>query len=110
MTKVTLKRIHIFSFLKWHLLLSLITGFFVGVMYSVFAYAISPAETKAQISGYLFWYVLGTPIFYALLTLFSYGIGALLYNALNGAFGGMKFEIEDEAEIFGEPPPPPKEW
>ncbi|HEY0428374.1 MAG TPA: hypothetical protein VGC76_11385 [Pyrinomonadaceae bacterium] len=110
MAQVTLKRINVFSFLKWHVPLATLGGFFLGVIYTAIAFIISPDATRQQFTRYLYWYILGLPFLYALVTLFSHSIGSLVYNALSDSLGGIKFEIEIETDAFGESPPPPQDW
>lgn len=88
--RFTLKKVPVAAFLKWHVALSLLTGFFAGVIYS----AIYALVYREETYSYLFWYGLGMPLFYGLVAGFSGALGAWLYNKLNGVFGGVKFEFE----------------
>ncbi len=100
MAKITLKRINIISSVKWHVLSSLVSGFFVGIIYSAIGYFMS----KENALGYLFWYVLGIPIFYLAVGLLTSVAMAFLYNTLSDSVGGLQFEMESEAENHNAPP------
>jgi len=47
--------------------------------------------------------------FYGVLGFIMGAIGALIYNAVAGIIGGIKFELEGVQQEYA-PPPPPHEW
>ena len=106
MLKVILKRINILSVLKWHSVTGLISGFLIGAIYfSIAFYTSGQAALR-----YGFYYFIGIPLIYFIVTIAGSLVGCALYNALNESFGGMKFEIESENAENNLPPAPPKTW
>lgn len=99
---ITLKNVNILSCVKWHFISSLVGGFFIGVIYSLFGYL----TTKENLAGWLFWYVPGSMVVYSILGVFTGFIVAFIYNMLADSLGGLKFEIESE-ELEQNPPAPP---
>jgi len=59
------------------------------------------------IVGILF--MIGVPIFYAILGFIGGAIGAFVYNLAAGMIGGIKFELEGVNPQYA-PPPPPQQW
>ena len=108
MSKVTLKRINVLSVVKWHGATGLISGFLIGAIY--FGIAFYRSEQAAL--SYGFYYFIGIPLIYFIVTIAGSLIGGTLYNLLSDSFGGMKFEIESESENTENhlPPAPPKTW
>jgi formate-dependent nitrite reductase membrane component NrfD len=106
MTKITIKKVRMSTFVKWHVLSSVIGGFFVGVAYSAIGYVSSGGNLK----GYLFWYVLGFPVLYLFMGLFTGVIFSAVYNGYSNLLGGFQFEIDTETLESSNPPPPPQEW
>ena len=106
MIKVTLKRINILSVVKWHGVMGLISGFLIGAIYfSIAFYSAGQAALR-----YAFYYFIGIPFIYFIVTIAGSLVGGTLYNALSDSFGGMKFEIESENDENILPPAPPKTW
>ena len=106
MLKVTLKRIDVFSVVKWHGLTGLISGFLIGAIY--FGIAFYSLGQAALHNG--FYYLVGVPLIYFTVTIAGSLIGGILYNALSDSLGGMKFEFESEDEEKHLPPAPPETW
>jgi hypothetical protein len=53
--------------------------------------------------------MIGLPLFYGVLGFIMGAIGALIYNAVAGVIGGVKFELEGVQDEYA-PPPPPHQW
>jgi hypothetical protein len=53
--------------------------------------------------------MIAIPIMYGVLGFIMGAIGALVYNALSGIIGGVKFELEGVQQEYA-PPPPPDHW
>ena len=53
--------------------------------------------------------MIGIPIIYGILGFVMGAIGALIYNALSGIIGGVKFDLEGVQHEYA-PPPPPHNW
>ena len=51
-------------------------------------------------------FMIGIPLFYGILGFVMGAIGALVYNALSGIIGGVKFELEGVQQEYAAPPPP----
>ena len=120
MAEMTIRRFAVFSVAKMYGLLSFIFGLIIGVIYGLFfmifgaaisAFAPSGSDATAGavgpvVMGLIFMVMM--PILYGLLGLVAGAIGALVYNALAGIVGGVRFELEGVREY--EPPPPPHQW
>ena len=120
MAEMTIKRFAVISVAKMYGLLSFIFGLIIGVIYGLFIMifgaamtAFAPNSSDATAGG-VSTIVLGlmimvlAPVMYGLMGLIAGAIGALVYNALAGIVGGIRFELEGVREY--EPPPPPHEW
>jgi len=53
--------------------------------------------------------MIAIPITYGILGFVMGAIGALIYNAVAGIVGGVKFELEGVQHEYA-PPPPPHHW
>ena len=121
MAEMTIRRFGVISVAKMYGLLMFIFGLVFGVIYGliliVFGAAISAlgpnsdataggVGTVAMGVGMM----IGLPIFYGLLGFIMGAIGALIYNAVAGIIGGVKFELEGVQQEYAPPPPPPHEW
>lgn len=106
MLKVTLKRIDIFSVIKWHAVTGLISGILIGSIY----FGIALYSSSQTALRYGFYYFIGIPLIYCFVTAAGSLVGGILYNVLSDKVGGMKFEVESENTEHNLPPPPPKTW
>lgn len=120
MAEMTIRRFGVLSVAKMYGLLMFLFGLIFGVIYGliliVFGAAISamgPSRdaaaggigTVAMGVGMM----IGLPLFYGVLGFIMGAIGALIYNAVAGIIGGVKFELEGVQEEYA-PPPPPHQW
>jgi hypothetical protein len=103
---VTVTRIRLFPFIKWHIISSFIFGLFAGLGYAISGYF----WTRTNLSGYLFWYVIGIPVMYLFVGLFSGVVFISLYNVFSGSSGGYQIEVEVEERNSEKPPPPPLDF
>jgi MFS family permease len=120
MAEMTIRRFGVISVAKMYGLLMFLFGLIFGVIYGliliVFGAAISamgPSRdaaaggigTVAMGVGMM----IGLPLFYGVLGFIMGAIGALIYNAVAGVIGGVKFELEGVQDEYA-PPPPPHQW
>jgi MFS family permease len=120
MAEMTIRRFGVLSVAKMYGLLMFLFGLIFGVIYGliliVFGAAISamgPGRdaaaggigTVAMGVGMM----IGLPLFYGILGFIMGAIGALIYNAVSGIIGGIKFELEGVQDEYA-PPPPPHQW
>lgn len=120
MAEMTIRRFGVISVAKMYGLLMFLFGLIFGVIYGliliVFGAAISamgPGRdaaaggmgTVAMGVGMM----IGLPLFYGILGFIMGAIGALIYNAVAGVIGGVKFELEGVQDEYA-PPPPPHQW
>jgi len=120
MAEMTIRRFGVLSVAKMYGLLMFLFGLIFGVIYGliliVFGAAISamgPGRdaaaggigTVAMGVGVM----IGFPLFYGILGFIMGAIGALIYNAVAGIIGGVKFELEGVQDEYA-PPPPPHQW
>lgn len=120
MAEMTIRRFGVISVAKMYALLMFIFGLIFGVLYGlmfiVFGAAMSamgPRDTAAGGIGTVamgIGMMIGLPIFYGVLGFIMGAIGALIYNAVAGIIGGVKFELEGVQQEYAPPPPPPHEW
>jgi hypothetical protein len=122
MAEMTIKRFGVISIAKMYGLLMFIFGLVFGVIYGliliVFGAAISalgPGGSDTTAGGVStvvmgIAMMIGLPIFYGVLGFIMGAIGALIYNAVAGIIGGVKFELEAVQQDYAPPPPPPHEW
>jgi len=105
MAEMVLRRVGMMSAAKWMTLAFFVLGIFAGIVYT------ASFVVYGQISGIvIIWYLLLTPILYAVVGLIASLIICVLYNQLNRALGGIVLELSDPRIGFELPPPPPKEW
>ena len=120
MAEMTIRRFGVLSVAKMYGLLMFLFGLIFGVIYGliliVFGAAISAMGpggdaaaggigTVAMGVGMM----IGLPLFYGVLGFIMGSIGALIYNAVAGVIGGVKFELEGVQDEYA-PPPPPHQW
>ncbi len=120
MAEMTIRRFGVVSVAKMYGLLMFLFGLIFGVIYGliliVFGAAISAMGpggdaaaggigTVAMGVGMM----IGLPLFYGVLGFIMGAIGALIYNAVAGIIGGVKFELEGVQNEYA-PPPPPHQW
>jgi len=120
MAEMTIRRFGVISVAKMYGLLMFIFGLIFGGLYGliliVFGAALSALApgrdaTAGGVSTVVMGLamIIGLPIFYAVLGFIMGAIGALIYNAVAGIIGGIKFELEGVQHDYA-PPPPPHEW
>jgi hypothetical protein len=119
MAEMTIRRFGVISVAKMHGLLMFIFGLIIGILYGlffiVFGAAMSAAGgSDATVGGMSsiaagIGFMIGVPILYGILGFVMGIIGALIYNALSGIIGGIKFELEGVQHEYA-PPPPPSHW
>jgi|SRR5689334_13170824 len=121
MAEMTIRRFGVISLAKMYGLLMFIFGLIIGIIYGllfiVFGAAMSAAAgggSNATVSGVSsavmgIALMIGIPIFYGILGFVMGAIGALIYNALSGIIGGVKFDLEGVQQEYA-PPPPPHNW
>ena len=121
MAEMTIRRFGVISVAKMYALLMFIFGLIFGVIYGliliVFGAAISAMGPNSDAAAGGIGTVamgigmmIGLPIFYGVLGFVMGAIGALIYNAVAGIIGGVKFELEGVQQEYAPPPPPPHEW
>jgi hypothetical protein len=119
MAEMTIRRFGVISVAKMYGLLMFIFGLIFGVLYGlffiIFGAAMSAFGTKDATAGGVSSLVvgilmmIGIPIMYGLIGFIMGAIGALIYNAMAGIIGGVKFELEGVQHEYA-PPPPPHHW
>ena len=119
MAEMTIRRFGVISVAKMYGLLMFIFGLIFGVLYGlffiIFGAAMSAFGTNETTAGGVSSVVvgivamIGIPIMYGLLGFIMGAIGALIYNAMAGIIGGVKFELEGVQQEYA-PPPPPHHW
>ena len=119
MAEMTIKRFGVFSVAKMYGLLMFVFGLIIGVIYGLIfiimgASMASLAREEAAIGGFGtigvgIGMMIGIPVFYGVLGFVGGIIGALIYNALAGVVGGVKFELQAVQQEYA-PPPPPNQW
>ena len=120
MAEMTIKRFGVFSVAKMQALLGFVLGLIIGVIYGLIFIimgasmaAIAPREEAAfggvstVVIGVIM--MIGIPLFYGVLGFIGGLIAALIYNAMAGIIGGIKFDLEAVHEDYA-PPPPPNHW
>ena|SRR5690348_3707441 len=121
MAEMTIRRFGVISVAKMYALLMFIFGLIFGVLYGlmliVFGAAMSAmGPSRDSAAGGVGTVVMGVgmmiglPLFYGVLGFISGAIGALIYNAVAGIIGGIKFDLEGVQQDYAPPPPPPHEW
>ena len=119
MAEMTIRRFGVLSVAKMYGLVMFIGGLIVGVLYGlffiIFGAAMSAFGNNQTTAGGVSSVVIGIvmmiaiPIMYGLLGFIMGAIGALIYNALSGIIGGVKFDLEGVQQEYA-PPPPPHNW
>jgi hypothetical protein len=120
MAEMTIRRFGVLSVAKMYALLMFIFGLIFGVVYGliliVFGAAVSTMAGRDGLAGGVSTVVMGIammiglPLFYGVLGFIMGAIAALIYNAVAGIIGGVKFELEGVQGDYAPPPPPPHEW
>jgi MFS family permease len=122
MAEMTIRRFGVISLAKMYGLLLFVMGLIIGVIYGLFFIifgaamtAIAPGGRESAAGGIStviigIGLMIGIPIMYGVLGFIMGAIGALIYNALAGIIGGVKFELEGVQEQDYTPPPPPHQW
>jgi hypothetical protein len=121
MAEMTIRRFGVISVAKMYGLLLFVLGLIIGVIYGLFFIifgaamsAFSPGGQEATAGG-ISSVVIGIvmmiaiPVMYGLFGFITGAIGALIYNAVAGIIGGVKFELEGTQHEYA-PPPPPHQW
>ena len=102
-TTVTLRQIRLASLVKWQTFVFFVLGVFAGIIYTT-SFAIT-----GQISGIVIvWYLLLTPLMYALVGFISSMILGVVYNSVANRIGGLQVDIVTNKKPV--PPPPPEFW
>ena len=120
MAEMTIKRFGVISVAKIYGLLLFVVGLIIGVIYGLILILFGAAMTavgpgRDAAAGGISTVVIGIimmiaiPLFYGVLGFISGAIGALIYNAVAGVIGGIKFELEGVQHEYA-PPPPPHQW
>ena len=120
MAEMTIRRFGVLSVAKMYGLLLFLFGLIFGVIYGliliVFGAAISAmGPSRDAAAGGIgtvamgIGVMIGLPLFYGILGFIMGAIGALIYNAVAGIIGGVKFELEGVQDEYA-PPPPPHQW
>lgn len=119
MAEMTIRRFGVISVAKMYGLLLFVMGLVIGVIYGlffiIFGAAMSAMGSRDAATGGVSSVVIGIgmmigiPIFYGVLGFIMGAIGALIYNALAGTIGGVKFDLEGVQQEYA-PPPPPHHW
>jgi hypothetical protein len=119
MAEMTIRRFGVISVAKMYGFLMFIFGLIFGVIYGlffiIFGAAISAMGGRDAAAGGVptvvvgVFMMIGIPIMYGLIGFIMGAIGGLVYNALAGMIGGVKFELEGVQSEYA-PPPPPHHW
>jgi hypothetical protein len=120
MAEMTIRRFGVLSVAKMYALLLFVFGLIIGVIYGLIfivmgasMFALSPGRdataggVSTVVIGIVF--MIAFPIIYGILGFIAGAIGALIYNAMAGIIGGVKFELEGVQQEYA-PPPPPDHW
>ena len=116
MAEMTIRRFGVFSVAKMYGLLLFVFGIIIGVIYGlifiVLGASMSALGPRDATAGGISTVVMGIilmiaiPIFYGVLGFIAGAIGALIYNAMAGIIGGVKFELEAVQTEYAPPPAP----
>src|SRR5689334_21537838 len=119
MAEMTIRGFGVISLAKMYGLLMFIFWLIIGVIYGLIIIVVR-ATMAAAVRGNAtmggassaavgIGAMIGIPIFYGILGFIMGAIGALIYNALSGIIGGVKFDLEGVQQEYA-PPPPPHNW
>lgn len=117
MAEMTIRRFGVISVAKMYALLSFVLGLIIGVIYGLFFILFGAVMTAAGTGGDAaaggigtvaigVGMMIGLPLFYGLIGFIMGAIAALIYNALAGVIGGVKFDLEGVQQEYAPPPPP----
>lgn len=116
MAEMTIRRFGVVSVGKMYGLLMFIMGLIIGVIYGLIfiilgattSLGLGRDATAAGVSSVVVGIVMmiGVPIMYGFLGFIMGMVGALIYNAVAGIIGGIKFELEGVQQDYLAPPPP----
>lgn len=119
MAEMTIRRFSVISVAKMYGLVMFIFGLIFGVLYGLFVIIFGAAMSAAAggnaagttVTGAStvvlgIGMMIGLPVMYGLLGFIMGAIGALVYNALSGVVGGIKFDLEAVQQEYSAPPPP----
>ena len=116
MAEMTIRRFGVISVAKMYGLILFIFGLLIGVIYGLFVIIFGAAMTaaggnQAALGGVSTIIVgigvmIGFPLMYGVMGFIMGAIGALIYNALSGMIGGVKFDLEGVQQEYSTPPPP----
>jgi hypothetical protein len=120
MAEMTIRRFGVLSVAKMYGLLMFIFGLIFGVLYGLFFIIFGAAmsalgtgsdATTGGVSSVVvgIFMMIGIPIMYGVIGFIAGAIGALIYNAMAGIIGGVKFDLEGVQQEYA-PPPPPHHW
>jgi len=116
MAEMMIRRFGVISVAKMYALLMFIFGLIAGILYGLFFIIFGAAMTalggnnntaggvSTVVIGIAM--MIGIPLMYGVLGFIIGAIGALIYNALSGIIGGVKFELEAVQQEYAAPPPP----
>ena len=116
MAEMMIRRFAVISVAKMYALLMFIFGLIAGILYGLFFIIFGAAMTalggnnsaaggvSTVVVGIAM--MIGIPLMYGVLGFIIGAIGALIYNALSGIIGGVKFELEAVQQEYAAPPPP----
>ena len=116
MAEMMIRRFGVISVAKMYALLMFIFGLIAGILYGLFFIIFGAAMTalggnnntaggvSTVVIGIAM--MIGIPLMYGVLGFIIGAIGALVYNALSGIIGGVKFELEAVQQEYAAPPPP----
>jgi energy-coupling factor transporter transmembrane protein EcfT len=101
-----IKKIEVFSFVRFHALLFALLGFLAGFLYSVGGFVIDLLVSMGWITSVstpglsygtvlAFGALVGMPIIFAVVGIVTGFIGAIMYNVFAKWFGGIGLEFEE---------------
>ena len=119
MAEMTIRRFGVISLAKMYGLLMFIFGLIIGIIYGLLIIIVGATMAAAgggnatmggaSSAAVGIGAMIGIPIIYGILGFVMGAIGALIYNALSGIIGGVKFDLEGVQHEYA-PPPPPHHW
>ena len=114
MAEMTIRRFGVLSVGKMYGLLMFIMGLIIGVIYGLIFIILgattslglgregAAAGVSSVVVGIAM--MIGIPLMYGFLGFIMGMIGALIYNAVAGIIGGIKFELEGTQQDYVAPP------